>query len=249
MGVWGNWRDRTTYQYTLAQPASAWSWEFLRRHQGYQAAAEAARGTDPASAAAQAALWGLRAFEDPTRSGADTLVFWLPDLLPAYVRFVPARGRAGGVDPWAGTLRRSVLKFDGGYEVAVAHGTVERRFWVDTARPPKPGMTLLALVGFRDRIEPQFRAIRRFQHSITHPQSAETVTPYQRQSLCRILQALDGSLDGASTPVIAEAVFGTERMRRDWYRGSPLRDQVRYLVRRGRALMDGKYRGLLKGQA
>ncbi|MDQ2102808.1 DNA -binding domain-containing protein, partial [Azospirillum isscasi] len=71
------------------------------------------------------------------------------------------------------------------------------------------------------------------------------LTPYQASLLRHALQALDAALAGASLRDTAEAVFGPKRVAADWFRSSPLRDQVRYLVRRGRRLMAGGYRDLL----
>lgn len=61
-----------------------------------------------------------------------------------------------------------------------------------------------------------------------------------------VLQALDGSLAGATHRQIAGAQFGQHRVERDWSdpRGH-LRDQVRRAIRRGRYLMEGGYRQFL----
>ncbi len=61
----------------------------------------------------------------------------------------------------------------------------------------------------------------------------------------RALQALDGALAGASQREIAIALFGEARVAADWSPDSELRAQVRYLIRRGRALMKGQYHTLL----
>jgi hypothetical protein len=61
----------------------------------------------------------------------------------------------------------------------------------------------------------------------------------------RALQALDGALAGASQREIAIAVFGEAHVAANWTADSELRAQVRYLIQRGRALMQGQYRPLL----
>lgn len=61
----------------------------------------------------------------------------------------------------------------------------------------------------------------------------------------RALQALDGTLAGASQREIAAALFGEVRVAADWSPDGELRAQVRYLIQRGRALMQGGYRTLL----
>jgi hypothetical protein len=56
-----------------------------------------------------------------------------------------------------------------------------------------------------------------------------------------VLQALDGALAQVSKRDIGVALFGLAEVSRRWHADSELRAQVRYLVRRGRALMDGGY--------
>jgi hypothetical protein len=61
----------------------------------------------------------------------------------------------------------------------------------------------------------------------------------------RALQALDASIAGASHRDIAEAIFGPKAVTSRWHPDSELRAQVRHLIRRARALMNGGYRTLL----
>lgn len=63
------------------------------------------------------------------------------------------------------------------------------------------------------------------------------------------LQALDGHLAGASERDIAIAIFGARMVMEKWHGDSELRAKVRYLIRRGRNLMNGGYRSLLWGAA
>ncbi|WP_246135847.1 DUF2285 domain-containing protein [Mesorhizobium intechi] len=61
-----------------------------------------------------------------------------------------------------------------------------------------------------------------------------------------VLRALDGALAGASHRELAEALIGQRRVHADW--ADPrdhLRDRIRRAVFRGRALMNGGYRGFL----
>ena len=60
------------------------------------------------------------------------------------------------------------------------------------------------------------------------------------------LQALDTSLTGASLREVADALFGTDVVVRDWHADGALRARVRRLVRRGQTLMRGGYRRLAK---
>ena len=61
----------------------------------------------------------------------------------------------------------------------------------------------------------------------------------------RTLQALDGTLAGASQRGVAEVLFGNAAVTERWHDDGDLRAQVRRMVRRGQTLMDGGYRRLL----
>ena len=62
----------------------------------------------------------------------------------------------------------------------------------------------------------------------------------------RTLQALDGTLAGASQRGVAEVLFGITAVTERWYDDGDLRAQVRRLIRRGQTLTDGGYRHLLQ---
>ncbi|ESZ23270.1 DUF2285 domain-containing protein [Mesorhizobium sp. L2C067A000] len=78
--------------------------------------------------------------------------------------------------------------------------------------------------------------------------SAACFPPEHRGARLRIvLQALDGSLAGASHQEVAIALFGSRRVEEDWrHPGGHLRDQVRRAIQRGRFLMGGGYRQFLR---
>jgi hypothetical protein len=63
--------------------------------------------------------------------------------------------------------------------------------------------------------------------------------PPQQLVLMRALIALDAHLAGASYRQTAEAVFGTRAVSKRWGSDSTLKEQTRYLVRKGLALMIG----------
>jgi len=61
----------------------------------------------------------------------------------------------------------------------------------------------------------------------------------------RTLQVLDGVAAGASHREIAERIFGIEDVWHRWSKYSELPSHIRYLLRRGRALVNGGYYQLL----
>ena len=74
------------------------------------------------------------------------------------------------------------------------------------------------------------------------------VAPDNRsQRLDFVLHALDGKLAGCTNREIAISLFGRQRVEAAWTDpGEYLQDQVRRAIRRGRYLMGGGYRSLLK---
>lgn len=98
-------------------------------------------------------------------------------------------------------------------------------------------------------LERRLLSVRRLSHFVQRhmlPRSLFPPDPRGRR-LRIVLQALDGAMAGASHQDIAAALFGRERIIRDWRDpGRHLPDQVRRAVRRGRFLMLGGYRALLK---
>lgn len=130
----------------------------------------------------------------------------------------------------------------------IADGPRERRFLVLAPDLPEPGTPLLATVAFDAPRVPQIAGIERLAALMMEPDPPAELTAYQTDMLRRVLQGLDAALAGASLRDTAAALFGEQRMSEDWFRSSPMRDQVRYLVRRGRQLMTGGYRDLLVGR-
>lgn len=69
----------------------------------------------------------------------------------------------------------------------------------------------------------------------------------RRRRLRLVLQALDAFLAGAPHREISCALFGEKRTNADWSDPSDhLRDATRRVVRRGRLLMNGGYKNLLR---
>ncbi len=151
-------------------------------------------------------------------------------------------------DPLAGPGRRATLPTPDGVHVVLADGPRERRFLVLASDLPEPGTPLLATVAFDAPRTPQIAGIERLAVLMTEPDPPPDLTDYQTGMLRRVLQGLDAAQAGACLRDTAAALFDERRMSEDWFRSSPLRDQVRYLLRRGRQLMTGGYRDLLAGR-
>lgn len=64
-----------------------------------------------------------------------------------------------------------------------------------------------------------------------------------------MLRVHDAVQDGASQREIGSVLFGAERIADDWQSGSgSLRSHVRRVIKLGRAMAGGGYRGLLRGE-
>lgn len=88
-------------------------------------------------------------------------------------------------------------------------------------------------------------ALSLLQGSDAHTPKAMTRPPRSAMTHMRALQAIDGVAAGASQREIAAVLFGEEEVAARWTPDGELRAQVRYLIQRGRALVDGNYRTLL----
>ena len=100
-----------------------------------------------------------------------------------------------------------------------------------------------AIVSYQDR---SLKRLRSYRAGGVLQEWDYPPDPYAAR-LALVLQALDGWRAGARHRDIAEALYGFERVALDW--ADPresLRDQVRYAISRGRALMDHGYRGFLQ---
>ena len=96
--------------------------------------------------------------------------------------------------------------------------------------------------------EPEREAALRFVQRNPGGEPRQRFVPYNAVNLMRQLQALDAHLAGAANlRAVAEAVYGPETVARLWNDpDGTLRRRVSYALARGKALMNGSYRTLLR---
>lgn len=113
------------------------------------------------------------------------------------------------------------------------------------ARPDEPLAALVPLdADGLDRIDAVTR-LWRVLHS--RPFLPDTrLTAQQRRRLRHMLQAVDGSTNGASYREIANIIFGASRTAADPWKTSALRDSTIDLVKDGLSMISGGYRKLLR---
>lgn len=262
-----DWRDPASYAYTHDLTREGWAWEFLRRNPNYRRAWNEHAGNGaitirspagnarvieaPLASLSEQQTWGLTAFEDPARTAAVAHVFWSPEASSSVLRVhavpVSGQGDAHAFDG-SGLRCRMVLLDSSGAEQHVLFCDGARRLQIAVAGANvRGGACLLAsAVIARRLLESRFQLLRRLSDLAETGHLAPRLYPSDPrcQRLCRILQMLDGEIDGASQRDIAIALFGDRRAYADW--SDTLRDRIRRALRRARWLMNRGYFVLLR---
>jgi hypothetical protein len=202
----------------------------------------------------RAERWGLFAFADPLRPACKTSVFWLPHMSRRTIRArcnLNVSSHSADVIRLASfrTKRVAVAGVDGVSVVTMKSGdsrtSLVAHGWPVLTRPAR---VTFELDGF-DELTARIDCLRMLQ-KLADPVSTIPGAPLPSavdNRLRQALLALDGSLAGASYRQIATTIFGDERVRRDWDAASRfLKERTRRLVAKGRALMNGGYRDLLR---
>lgn len=263
-----DWQDPTRYDYTRHLAAGAWAWEFLRRNEDYRRTAAATRCVAPESrlsglspslpvTPSEPERWGLVAFADPGRSARTATVLWQPDLYDAVLPLTSMTEEIARDFPALDLAKLSCRVTLVPVSDRVHHiflGDEER--WLQLLLRGTSPIGRLHLVTDAVVTWPSFAdrhlLLKRLCYLASHGCLApDLYRPHaQADRLARVLQALDGVLQGASQREIALSLVGRERVARDWNdpRGH-LRDHIRRAVQRGRFLMGSGYRHLLKSPA
>lgn len=228
------------YLYLLHADSTSLAWEYLRRNPAYQQAA---------ANEVAAADWGLESFVDPLRDAVSASPSWLaerqlglqlqPDL--------DAEPGTPGFDLWALAGRKQV-EHDGcklriscftGFRVlrlAIAKGLGHGMAYCYALK-----MGLCLCDAWRSWLDQLMRFDRQEPlGAATHPRPSRTTMTH-----LRTLIALDAQAAGASHRDIAVLLFGSDEADQRWHADSELRAQVRHLLKRGHAYVNGNYRKLL----
>ena len=113
------------------------------------------------------------------------------------------------------------------------------------ARPDQPLAALVPIdIDGLDRIEAVTRLWRALHSRRVFADTR--LTAQQRRRLRHMLQAVDGSMNGASYREIANVIYGAPRVSADPWKTSALRDSTIDLVKDGFAMIAGGYRKLLR---
>jgi hypothetical protein len=262
-----DWRERTNYDYLDFLAKRDWSWEGIRRNGDFFSDCRASSGsfeciersdfvTVVRCHRSETALdrWGLIYSDMPWLNACDARVIWRPDRF-AGVLSMTAMAAEAKTDARYFSLRAMrcpsllilrpddrqhvVFLQDGcGLQLAVHGESVLKpvRLMIDAAPGGRAAHNQMGLLkcftdlGVTGRMKPQYG-----------------LKKIAARRLKMVLQALDGSIAGASHREIAVAIYGQNRVDADW--NDPrenLKDHIRKTVRRGFLLMDGGYRSFLR---
>ena len=198
-----------------------------------------------------AGVGGFRFAVDPQLTADQTAVFWSPEALPTVVPLAVTHvAAAHPLDISAlGEVLSERVGVDGRHLIVRSTDGDELRLLLT-----EPAEQPLAVVLPLDDDLPTraAAALRLWAHLVGQGGAAEpdpqSLTRQRRDRLLLMVRALDGHLFRASYREIAEALFGADRIERDAWKTSSLRDRTIRLVRNGVALMRAGYRKLLRGR-
>jgi hypothetical protein len=238
------WHPSAAYLYVLHLDGPALAWEYLRRDMDYRRDWLRRRRHPDA-----AHRWGLRLLEDPGLDARDAHPAWSPDH-DTVVQLYP------DVDPPANALPfefwripgRKQLVHDGRRLVLLARlpGCCLRLALAPTL---DDGMAYVHAFRAVPSLGPRYRASEGELDKLTAARSGAAATAERRPSHTMLLelhtlQALDGTLAGASLRTVADVLYGPDAVAVGWHTDGDLRARVRRLVQRGKKLMCGGYRRL-----
>ncbi|MFT3967409.1 MAG: DUF2285 domain-containing protein [Sphingobium sp.] len=249
-----DWRSPDSDHAFAEHGRSAFAWEFLRRNPAYRqqraallAQVQGGKLRRSRMETALARCWGVIAAPDPDETDPQQ-VLWRVDLDPACIPLLPAlrgAGLAGGFrldlkrlpHRWSGPLGRYHASVDGRIRVWLAsdreNASLAVLLPIDTALPARVQAAM--------QLAPHPRALRCLSYN--------RLTAFQRWRLPRLIRALDGHMQGATSRQIGAAIFGLDiaALPRVLWSCHSARKQIARLVRGGMALRDGGYLLLLRG--
>lgn len=241
-----HWHPSAAYLYVLHLDGPALAWEYLRRNPEYRRAWQCHRRRSQH----EAQRWGLRLLEDPACDARDAHPDWFPDP-SSVVQVYP------DTDPTADALPFQLWRFPGrkhlthdGKRLVLTTQLVNRMLRMAISPALEDGMAYVYAVRAGCKLPERWRAIeaelKLLDAAKVHRTAIATGRPGRTSMLhMRTLQALDGTLAGASQRGVAEVLFGIAAVTERWYDDGDLRAQVRRMIWRGQTLMDGGYHRLL----
>lgn len=240
-----HWHPSAAYLYVLHLDGPALAWEYLRRDPDYRRD-WLRRHRHPELAQS----WGLRLLEDPDQDARDAHPAWFPDH-DTVVQLYPDADPPPNADHfefWRIPGHKQLI-YDGRrlmlvvrqpgccLRLALSPALEDGMAYVYVIRACQvPCVRYRALAGELDKL---------LETGETTPAGVVKPRPSPSSLLeLHTLQALDGTLAGASLRTVANVLFGADAVTAGWHADGDLRARVRRLVQRGKKLMRGGYRRL-----
>lgn len=254
---------RKSYIQVFELPALGCAWEFVRRNAKISEAWSALKpawhesvgdhglkiveATEPLSAPY---LWT----SSPDEDAASASVIWNPITTTRVLNVIslPPKLSFGGqvLDlEFIAAEKTLFVSLDGTQQLLLRDGIRSLQLNISGARITEPSILFVDTAISEEHPEIQLRLLecfRMLRAGGSLPSECFPPHPYAKRAAA-VLMALDGHLAGASHREIAVAMFGEERVDRDW--SDPrehLRDAVRHTIARGLVLMEGGYRMFLR---
>ena len=246
-----SWACSAAYVYVLHLPPALRAWEYLRRNPRYVHDWMQYRRSASQRVAAR---WGLESLVDPRLDAREVSPVWVIDESAPVTLVRDEMGHArtdvdgiGRFSLWRLVGRKSLVGDERGFRL-VAHSSAKGvqvrlggrlgegdRFAYQIPSAADERAAWAALTGFR-ALMPVLGGSS--EPSPERPGRADLFH-------VRALQVLDGLAAGATHRETAIGLFGRGPVVRAWESDGALRAQVRYLIRRARALKEGEYRLLV----
>jgi hypothetical protein len=232
----------------LSLTSVAFAWEFARRSHAYQDAWNR-HGHDHG---ADASGFGLLVYEDPDLDAHQAMPLWRPDTNCQVLPMIGDLRRKDRIPSLFEDLPCQVRRMPVSNGEHVLFGDQGRFLQLDVTGGIGDFHTLT--LHSRVLTSPccltlHWRALRQFADLVRYRALRPRVYPAvpRARRLVQMLRVLDFAATEPSQRNLAAAMFGEERVRREWGHGTDhLRDWVRYTLRAARALSNKGYIKLLR---
>lgn len=239
------WQAGAAYLYVLRLDGASLAWEYLRRNPDYRRDWQGAGGD-----LARATGWGLAAFENPDLDAIQAQPLWRrqPESVACLAVAGHESAHASRFSLWRLPGRKALVQDRHGLRLTLRRSA--RIVQLELANDLGEGQTLAYVIAAGPHAARQWQVVRGLRTLLEQGAEGLVFAPRRRPSRIAIahmrsLQALDGTLAGASHREVAQVIFGVRRVAEAWDPDSELRAQTRYFIRRAHAFMRRDYRRLL----
>jgi hypothetical protein len=242
-----DWRDAAAYAPLQAADRGVLAWEWLRRVDGYRAAAHAAARHDPRAAGD----WGLVRFESPDVAAPKARPLWTAAAYDAVLLAAVIAGaqRQRGADLARLGAMVTVVRMPACEHLLLSDGWRAIRLDLEPGAPRAGPAQLVFRLEGPPRLAAPLRALRQLEALLRRRRFVRALHPSEPRARREVLllRTADALADGATQRAIAAALLHPAAARPGWRDERPeLRLQAQRLVRDARERLQGGYRDLLR---